>query len=393
MNNMSFIEELDRYFDSTSSFDERPSVISKIYKKEISKNWENIGSPDFQVVARKIKQKLYRKDVFDYFENDKYAGYVATMLWGARGHVGDGGEKALDRCMKISSDVIRKTLSNVKLYLEQDKIKEAFNYLCKEGKIEGVGLSYLTKLLFFLKKKETSFYPLIYDTKLQYIHCALIKSQSDDNSFFNVNSFSVSDSMISGKISHLDWKPVDFYLDYLDQLNSLVEKYKDCRILKNVPDKERLGKMEMILFSDEIQNMAKKYLFGAKSRRANKQIKSNKEIEKINSQEALPSNISTEGWFNVETSYSHTPNGNGRQLVFINKKFKDTITEHYNAGEALEIQVENKIVKVKSKNPYKYASFRQREINNWAKQKENEGSIQNGQTFTIKARFVYNESN
>lgn len=266
---MSFFDKLDRYFASTDLFEEKPSEISEIYEKEISKNWEGIGSSDFQEVARSIskKKKLYRKDVFDYFEKNIYKGYVATMLWGARGHVGDGGEKALDRCMKVSKTTITTTLSTVKSYLEQGRIKEAFNYLCKEGKIDGVGLSYLTKLLFFLKKKEAVFYPLIYDTKLQYIHCALIKSQSDGNSFFNVNSFSVSDSKILGKISHLDWKPVDFYLDYLNQLNSLVDKYKNCEILKDVPVNERLGKMEMILFSDEIQNMAKIFLFGAKTKR------------------------------------------------------------------------------------------------------------------------------
>lgn len=99
--------------------------------------------------------------------------------------------------------------------------------------------------------------------------------------------------------------------------------------------------------------------------------------------------IVTNAWFNVETRYSHK--SNGRELVFSDSNFKNIITEHYNAGETLEIELDGREIIIKADNPYKYACFRQKEINNWARRKEEKGLISIGQSFTIKARFIHNE--
>lgn len=95
--------------------------------------------------------------------------------------------------------------------------------------------------------------------------------------------------------------------------------------------------------------------------------------------------IAMNAWFDVETRYSHK--SNGRELVFSDPNFKDIITEHYNVGETLEIELEGREIKVKADKPYRYASFRQHEINSWAIEKENSGMIHNGDVVMVKAIF------
>lgn len=411
---MNYREYISDYLSRHPDIHPVPVDISAIYKNQIKDKWKGYGNEEFRRNANLLPSTLSREDVFCCFQESKYKGFVAAMLWGGMSpnHI----KNAMSYPQNKVTTILEK-ISEV-LNTEHDirKSYSAFSGRIKINRtnchIPGVGESYFTKLLFFLNCHDNIYVPLIYDNQLKRVHAALMKDDGMVDEYFTIRygttknggKFVVPQKL--GRNNPSGWQNVDFYMDYLNRMKSLADSYNMTP-----------GELEGVLFGSKIRSRSfaereremmenprafvRNYLeprdisvFGSRvdiqdqNTNIDRSPKLKKRISNSNSQATSPSKISTGDWFDVETRYANK--SNGHELVFLNRKFKNAITEHYNAGDALEIQLGNQFVKIKADNPYKYPCFRQREITNWAKQKENEGSIQNGQAFTIRARFICN---
>lgn len=110
---------------------------------------------------------------------------------------------------------------------------------------------------FFLGTKENKPRPLIYDSKLQKIHMALIKDDPGLNEFFEIKGFQVNDF---GVFCSVNKTPLDLYKDYLSRIGEIAEKCSDIKILNECPSQGIEGQIEYVLFSKEIQKIAKDHI-------------------------------------------------------------------------------------------------------------------------------------
>lgn len=155
----------------------RPSEIYRNLGKEALKEYGN--GKEFEGIIDSLWDcELTRKDVFQLFREEKnlYKGFIAAMLWGGLGSDALS-RNNLRRAFSCSKSVIEKNLNDVSQKLKENRIEEAFNsMLRKPNKISGVGISFFTKLLYFLWPKENKqeIKPLIYDKWGWHIHAALL---------------------------------------------------------------------------------------------------------------------------------------------------------------------------------------------------------------------------
>lgn len=157
------------------------------------------ANPDFKVTIDNLPETLDRATVVNCFHSDHlYEGFVACMLWGginakrcAKGHPGDlkttDAYKAFtypkddyDQGGTSQKGVISR-LRSVKTLLEKGETELAFKHMADTQKshIPGVGVSFFTKLLFFLAPDTANPRPLIFDKWSTYIHCALLIDNPD----------------------------------------------------------------------------------------------------------------------------------------------------------------------------------------------------------------------
>lgn len=131
------------------------------------------------------KQDVKRDDIIQLFREGKLmTGFWVTLLWGNLSvrNLGHAVEDELRTVRKegkpqcsVTPLLIR--LEKVDRLLEQGKTEEAFISLYDEGlnKIKGLGISFFTKLLYFMGKQyNLSPMPLIYDKWTRGIDAALI---------------------------------------------------------------------------------------------------------------------------------------------------------------------------------------------------------------------------
>ena len=161
-------------------------------------------------------QPMTRQDVVNYFTQDLYRGFIATMLWG---HKTWGFKTVVD---SDKNDVIKK-LNNVKTFLIQGEIRNAFVYLySNETSIEKVGPSFITKLLYFMSKAfapQNTPQPLILDSHMIVVHCALLLDEYHSGH----ELYKWRDS--SGIVWYHDTNDgvTDVYMDYITRLNNIAE--------------------------------------------------------------------------------------------------------------------------------------------------------------------------
>ena len=136
-----------------------------------------------------IPNQIDRKSVVKCFGDDLYRGFVATLLWGGM-HKNPNQIRHFKKLAIKDKKEIEEKLRRVKGLLEQDKPGKAFvsmlrsqlTGLANVNHIEGIGVSYITKLLYFLSNgMGLTVRPLIYDKHLATAHCALLNNQ--DNHF------------------------------------------------------------------------------------------------------------------------------------------------------------------------------------------------------------------
>ncbi len=166
-----------------TSEEANPVRLREIYKSLKDKSRIlSIGGPSYQKIARELWNiNVTRATVRKCFKDGLYSGFVAAMLWGGLGSDGrtvSHLEKAVAENKKAD---IEEKLKRVKDLLDAGEIDKAFKSMCPRGrnKIEGVDVSYFTKLLFFMgdASVHSTVVPLIYDKWGWHIHAAILLSQ------------------------------------------------------------------------------------------------------------------------------------------------------------------------------------------------------------------------
>ena len=221
--------------------------LGKEQLKTISKNTDYISIID-ELWDRK---NLSRSDIFDFFQRGEiYKGYIATMLWG-----GLGADKTrwnnLKKALSIEKEEIEKRLKRIINLLTNDKFEDAFKSMYDENKIEGIGVSYFTKLLYFLyPHREKHLVPLIYDKWGWHIHAALLFEDGKTDKvleFFTVTTtkkitktgrynYKLEISLKNNKVT-----ASSAYLDYITRISCLCQSFSR----NNNPNP---GQMEEFLF-------------------------------------------------------------------------------------------------------------------------------------------------
>lgn len=140
---------------------------------------------DFAKVADGIgNDYITRDDVAEYYDTDLYKGFITTLLWGGyhKGRYNKGKEGRFFEIISINKSTVIERIKDVKSLLQENKLSEAFeSMLCGNNHIQGIGLSYMTKILYFLSHNiDINPKPLIYDSVAQKIHCAILIDELKD---------------------------------------------------------------------------------------------------------------------------------------------------------------------------------------------------------------------
>lgn len=140
---------------------------------------------EFREVYDDLSEPISRQMVIDIFRGkDLYKAFVAAMVWGGinasrpkRGHPGDLTTTdfylALKNKRKGIADIMKEVERNIAISID----KAANCVVSSKTRIEGVGPSFYTKLLYFLSFRQNKFAdvrPLIYDRWGRYMHAALL---------------------------------------------------------------------------------------------------------------------------------------------------------------------------------------------------------------------------
>jgi len=197
-----------------------------VYKKE---RWANLNS-DYKALIREFEDKeITRQNIIDAF-NDYYIdssvgfmkAFLLTMVWG----FADTGYGTHRTNSYVSTEENRNKIQKALDWIKndsQDSLKKAFKEL--KG-IKGLGISYLTKVLYFATKaKNESNYALIFDNR---VATALIKLTTPREIYDIVNI-----------------GPSSKYNDY-EKFNRLIHKLANANLFN-------ADQLEMYLFNQDFE--------------------------------------------------------------------------------------------------------------------------------------------
>ena len=182
--------------------------------------------PDYKSVFNEliVKRNLSRTDVFKLFKNDLYKGYVAAMLWGGinatRPSVkGDktGTTTQAYQAFNYSKDTILVKLRDVKSKIDNNRIHDAFESMLprRENQINGVGISFFTKILYFMTSNNLGTRPLIYDNWGRFMHIALLSEYK----FINIGDFYQVRSWEGKTYLKANQPETELYMDFIKRMS------------------------------------------------------------------------------------------------------------------------------------------------------------------------------
>ncbi len=198
------------------------------YKKEIEST-AALQNKDFTQAVNQIKKKspqLNRENVRDYYSDDMdgvYNGFIATILWGhifavnLRKVISYSKEDIAGKIKKVLADV------NNNPAIVFQKMKDSKN---KEYHIDGINVSFFTKIFYFTSQIHGNTKLLILDKKMWDVY----------------NSFRIANGKAPKKFGECT------YNDYINY----------CDIICSIPDIKNPDKLEAFLF--EHNNVVKSFL-------------------------------------------------------------------------------------------------------------------------------------
>jgi len=131
---------------------------------------------------------IQRKEVSELFRKKKYyLGFITAMIWGGINASRPKKENEFEtidfyRVLKQDQARIEKIIFKVKQLLVKGQYENCFNYLNSEGKIDGVGHAYYTKLMYFIgyNDRRIKLKPLIFDKWTSNAYLALLIDTGQD---------------------------------------------------------------------------------------------------------------------------------------------------------------------------------------------------------------------
>lgn len=172
--------------------------------------------PEISSVVSTIDAELTREKVADYYNEDLYKGVVATLLWGGAHR---GPYSYFTSILEIGKDKIVASIEYLKELLS-NSIEDAF--LLNNNKdyhINGIGKSYWTKIMYFLKYYDNNNpKPLIFDSVMQKVHCAILI----DTIGRDVATWYYIDNKGNLRLLKSD---IDVYVDYINRIHQFATDY------------------------------------------------------------------------------------------------------------------------------------------------------------------------
>ncbi len=122
-----------------------------------------------------------RQQVSVYFENQNYyKGFFATMIWGGVSTGGVTGDN-LSKLLNVEQERLENIIFMVKGFLKNNLFSKAYNYMEGEGKLNGLGDAYFTKLFFFIAESQNfAIIPPIFDKWTKLAYCALLIDEGNE---------------------------------------------------------------------------------------------------------------------------------------------------------------------------------------------------------------------
>ncbi|OEG72333.1 hypothetical protein BEL05_04980 [Shewanella colwelliana] len=116
-----------------------------------------------------------REQVTAYFKNRHYyKGFFAAMIWGGVSTGGVTGDN-LTKLLNVTPERLEAIVLVINRLLAQQAFSQAYNYMEGEGKLNGLGDAYFTKLFFFVAAADTlTIIPPIFDKWTKLAYCALL---------------------------------------------------------------------------------------------------------------------------------------------------------------------------------------------------------------------------
>lgn len=193
---------------------------------------------NFNNALAQFPQRLSRDDVKVFFKQDYYTGVMATLMWGG---IHRSRYSSLSRILSVDQNNIETSIKEVDKLLAANDVKGAFSALeSGDYHIDGIGISYFTKILFFLSHdKKIKVQPLIYDNIARWIHVALL---IDAKAISLKQYYKISKNSAPYGVR----KYAELYMDYIVRMNTI------CVELDLEPDK-----LEAFLFGVPIHRKGK----------------------------------------------------------------------------------------------------------------------------------------
>ena len=187
----------------------------------------SVANADFRTTLDDLPEALDRNTVLSYIHPnaDLYKGFVACMLWGGiNAEWPKENRKATNayKAFTYPKKYVVEKLKSVKEYLNNKNIDAAFSSMANpnDNKIPGIGVSFYTKLLYFMSPIEITPKPLIFDKWSTYIHCAILIDEQKEN-VLNYYKGVNKDRTLS-KVKN----QIELYKDYLEIMRKTAEENK-----------------------------------------------------------------------------------------------------------------------------------------------------------------------
>lgn len=199
------------------------NLTSEKYNHKEYKSFEII-TEFFKTFPEWKSNPIQRGDVIKLFKKDKkYLGFVAAMIWGginASRPKESGNFETIDlyRLLSEKRSRIEEVIQNVENYLINDEVKECFQYLSNDGKIDGIGYPYFTKLMYFVGQanNEIKVKPLIFDKWTSNAYLAILINSND---FKKVNDFYTGRIDYENKLVGIRSQVSNVYFNYVTDMD------------------------------------------------------------------------------------------------------------------------------------------------------------------------------
>ena len=166
--------------------------------------------------------KLGRKQLFwAYQGDDLYSAFIATLMWG-------GDFRHYSQKFEAGKDVISSKLRHVKELMTNGEVDGAFSSMLNSqaNYIKGVGMTYLTKILYFLGDGNNA---LVFDSVMRDVYYHIFNDFDEEKNYPSRGQ---------------EWAD---YSDYVAKMNKLKEHFSDG--YKRVCDEElTAGHIEAFIF-------------------------------------------------------------------------------------------------------------------------------------------------